>query len=116
MVRCEGKKGAAVHEYNKKMKKTEQILGKMQYVDNRIIAAVLAGGRCYTINGCRGMQPLPEYVRIIGKDKDRYKVVLGNSKEVVDVSIKELLTKLNGDFGVKCSEHEKSNKTREEDR
>ena len=114
MVRCEGRKGAALHRYNERMKATREIVKGMPYKDKKIIAAVFADGKSYRINGCQGMQPVPESVRIVGKDADRYKVVWGN--KVVEISKSKLSDILDRYYGVKCSSHEKSEESREEDR
>lgn len=114
MVRCEGRKGAALHRYNERMKATREIVEGMPYKDKEIIAAVFADGKSYRINGCQGMQPVPESVRIVGKDADRYKVVWGN--KVVEISKSKLSDILDRYYGVKCSSHEKSEESREEDR
>lgn len=114
MVRCEGRKGAALHRYNERMKATRDIVKGMPYKDTSTIAAVFAGGKSYRISGCQGMQPVPESVRIVGKDADRYKVVWGN--KVVEISKSKLSDILDRYYGVKCSSHDKSEESREEDR
>jgi len=115
MVRCEGRKGAALHRYNERMKATRDIVKGMPYKNKSIIAAVyksVGGIELDRINGCQGMQHVPESVRIIGKDADGYKVVWGNSNKVVEISKSKLSDILDRYYGVKCSSHEKS----EEDR
>ena len=99
MVRCEGRKGAAIHEYSKRMKATKDIVKSMPYKDRNIIAAVYADGKSYRINGCEGMEKQPESVRIIGKDGEMYKVVWGNSENVVEVSRSELSKQIDSYFG-----------------
>ena len=116
MVRCEGRKGAALHRYNERMKATRDIVKGMPYKDKSIIAAVFADGKSYRISGCQGMQPVPEFVRIVGKDADGYKVVWENSNEVVEISKSELSAKLDSYYDVRCSSNEKSEESREEDR
>lgn len=99
MVRCEGRKGAAIHEYSKRMKATKDIVKSMPYKDKNIIAAVYADGKSYRINGCEGLEKEPESVRIIGKNGDMYKVVWGNSRNVVEVGCTELSKQIDSYFG-----------------
>ena len=117
MARCEGRKGAALHRYNERMKATRKIVNGMPYKNKSIIAAVyksVGGIELDRINGCQGMQRVPESVRIVGKDADRYKVVWGN--KVVEISKSKLSDILDRYYGVKCSSHDKSEESREEDR
>ncbi|MBR2704587.1 MAG: hypothetical protein IKE91_03865 [Clostridia bacterium] len=106
MARCEGRKGAAIQEYSRRMKATKDIVKGMPYRDKSIIAAVYADGKSYRINGCEGMEKVPESVRIIGKHGDMYKVVWGNSKNVVEVGRSELSNQIDSYFGVEQTSKE----------
>ena len=102
MTRCEGRKGAAVLRYKDRMKVTKDIVKSMPYKDKRIVAAVyktVSGIEIDKINGCEGMEPIPESVRIVGKHGDMYQVVWGNSNELVEVGRDELSASLDSYFG-----------------
>ena len=107
MAYCEGRKGEAKRRYEERMEATRDIVKKMPYEDENIIAAVYADGKSYTINGCQGMEQEPESVRIIGKNGDMYQVVWGKSIEKVEVRRDELSKQIDSYFG----EEQKVNQT-----
>lgn len=117
MLNCKGKKGEARAIYKSKFDKMKSRVKELPYKNKEVIAAVFADGKEYRINGCEGMEKVPESVRIIGKDGDMYKVVWGNSNSYSEVSREELSGKLDKYFDVKCStSHDKAEESHEEDR
>jgi len=124
MLNCKGKKGEARAIYKSKFDKMKARVKELPYKNKEVIAAVFADGKEYRINGCEGMNKVPESVRIIGKDGDMYKVVWGNSKVCSEVSREELSNKLDIYFDVKCNaqhgqavdNHEVAEESHEEDR